>query len=77
MFIILCNPFIVYAVINVGVWENENSLTVKISTRIQTWQEAKKITFKTFKKWAFKEDFTAERDEQGYVMSLVGKSLLL
>ena len=25
----------------------------------------KKITFKTFKKWAFKENFSAETDEQG------------
>ena len=35
-------------------------------------QIKKKLTVRTFKKWPFKEDFSVETDEQGY-MSLVGK----
>ena len=30
--------------------------------------------FKTFQNWPFKEDFFAETDQQGYIMSLVGKA---
>ena len=33
----------------------------------------KKLTFKTFKIWPFKEDLSAETDEQGYIVSLVYK----
>ena len=59
---------------NVGVLENENSLTVKINEESDLKKiKNKKLTFKTFKKWPLKEDFPAETDEEGYIMSLVCK----
>ena len=36
-------------------------------------QVVKNLSLKTFKKWSFKEDFSAETDEQGYIVSLVWK----
>ena len=33
-------------------------------------KQSKKLTFKTFKKCLFKDGFSAEIDEQGYVLSL-------
>ena len=33
----------------------------------------KKLTFKKFKKWPFKEDFSAETDEMGCIVSSVSK----
>ena len=55
-----------------GVLKNENSLTVKINKESDIKQTVKKLTFKTFKKWSFKEEET-DTDELGYIVSLVCK----
>ena len=52
---------------DVGVLEKENSLTVTLRVRSDR-EKAKKLTFKTFKKWPFKEDISAETSEQVYIM---------
>ena len=36
-------------------------------------KQSKRLTFKTFKKWPFKKDFSTERYEWKYIMSLVCK----
>ena len=46
-------------------------VVVKISKKSDITQRIKNLTFKIFTKWPFKEDFSAETDEQGYIASLV------
>ena len=73
MIITFCNPlFPLFKDINVGVLTNENSLIVKMNEEPDR-KQSKKLIFETFKKWPFKKDFSAERDEQSHIMSLVCK----
>ena len=51
-------------------FENRN-VVVKINQKLNIKQRVKSLTFKTFKKWPIKEDFSAETDEQGLIVSLV------
>ena len=49
------------------------NIVAKISKKSDIKQRVRKFTFKTFKKWPFKEDFYAETDEQRYIVPLVCK----
>ena len=49
------------------------NIVAKISKKSDIKQRVRKFTFKTFKKWPFKEDFYGETDEQGYIVPLVCK----
>ena len=64
MFSVLCNPVI----------KNRN-VGVKIRKESDIKKKVEKITFKTFKKWSFKEKFSADTYEQQYIVSSVCKLL--
>ena len=63
MIINLCNLlFPLFKNKNVGILKNENFLIVKMNEEPDR-KQSKKLTFKIFRKWLFKKDFLAERDE--------------
>ena len=65
MIIDLSNPlFPLFQNRNVSVLKNGNTLIVKMNEEPDRKQSKKKLTFKIFKEWPFKKDFSAERDEQ-------------